>query len=126
VLTRLSKLAIVVALASSIGLPWALLQSLAWTTMLADNLRTSALLDAVQRTFDGKHPCVLCKAISNAKKSQSKSELPPQLKKLELFNPPARIFFIPAAHFGFVRAANPPGSSLAYPPLLPPPRSISA
>ena len=36
--------------------------------MLADNLTTHSFGAALQRTFDGKHPCPLCKAIAEGKK----------------------------------------------------------
>ena len=72
-----------VALIAATGAHWALLQSVAWTTMLADNLRTHSLSESVARTFDGKYPCPLCKAIAAAKKSEKKSEFTLQTQKLE-------------------------------------------
>ncbi len=77
VLKRMAKLLVVAALASSIGLHWAVLQSVAWTAMLADNLRASSLAQAVQQTFDGRHPCSLCKAIAKAKNAERKKRLQP-------------------------------------------------
>ena len=73
-LARFGKFIVVVALVTTTGLHWAMLQSVAWTTMLADNLRTQSLTEAVTHTFDGKHPCCLCKAIAAGKKSEQKKE----------------------------------------------------
>jgi hypothetical protein len=53
---------------------WALLQTVAWTTMLADNLQSCSLHDAMARTFDGQHPCPLCKAIAAGKNSEQKNQ----------------------------------------------------
>ena len=50
--------------------------------MFADNLRTHSLSESVARTFDGKYPCPICKAIAAAKKSQKKSEFTLQTQKL--------------------------------------------
>jgi hypothetical protein len=119
----LAKLAIVAALACSIGLHWGVLQSIAWVGMLAENLRNTALVQAVQRTFDGKHPCVLCQAISKGKKSEKKAELTAQIKKLELFNAAAGVLLVPVARFRRLAPASSLTRSLTYPPLLPPPRS---
>jgi len=57
VLTRLSKLVLALALASSIGLHWAFLQAVAWMGMVASYARVLPISEALQKTFDGKHPC---------------------------------------------------------------------
>jgi hypothetical protein len=51
-------------LVAGTGAHWGALQSVAWTRMLAENLRTVLFADAVVRTFDGQHPCSLCKVIA--------------------------------------------------------------
>ena len=89
-LTRLAKFVLVLALACSIGLHWAFLQSLAWTSMLADNLLRDSLAQAVIHTFDGQHPCLLCKAIADGKKSEKKTDYAPYFKTLEF--PPCLLY----------------------------------
>jgi len=74
VFIRIGKIFLVLALVAMLGAHWALLQTVAWTTMLADNLRSGSLHDAVTRTFDGQHPCCLCKAIAAGKQSEKKAE----------------------------------------------------
>jgi hypothetical protein len=49
----------IAAVLAGLGLHWTVLQSIAWTTMLADHLRADSLAEAVQKTFDGEHPCCL-------------------------------------------------------------------
>jgi hypothetical protein len=51
VLLRLAKFVLVLALSCSIGSHWAFLQSLAWTSMLAANLRRDSLAQAVFHIF---------------------------------------------------------------------------
>jgi hypothetical protein len=64
-------------------LHWAFFQSVAWTSMLADNLRHDSLAQAVTHTFDGQHPCRLCKAIADGKKSEKKNDFAPYFETLE-------------------------------------------
>lgn len=115
----------VIALVLSTGLHWAALQTVAWTTMLAANLSSQqSLTEAVSQTFDGEHPCPLCKAIAAAQKSEKKSdaltlklkiEYPPVADKLMLVAP--RIFKTFQADCRFA-------DSLATKPPVPPPRSF--
>ena len=110
-------------LACSIGLHWDFLQSLAWTTMLVDNLTTSSFSTAVQRTFDGKHPCVLCKAVAEGKKSEKKSETVLSLKKFDGLNQAVPILISPPASFPAVEAQAVFLKSFAQAPPTPPPRA---
>jgi len=126
VLLRLAKLILVLALASSIGLHWVVLQSLAWTSMLADNLCHDSLAQAVTRTFDGQHPCCLCKAIAAGKKSEKKSEFTPFFKALE-FPPASEDFALTIlARFALPPAADTFARTLSETPPTPPPRNALA
>lgn len=82
-LLRLGKVFVVFALVSTLGAHWALLQTVAWTTMLADNLQSGSFQSAIARTFDGQHPCNLCKAITAGKNSEQKNEFSVQKQKLD-------------------------------------------
>jgi hypothetical protein len=112
-----------VVLACSIGLHWSFLQSLAWTTMLADNLRTTSFSAALQRTFDGKHPCPLCKAIAQGKKSEKKSDALLPLKKFEGLNQVVAIVVSPPASFPTIEAQETFFATFAHAPPTPPPRA---
>ena len=123
---RFGKIFVVLALAATLGLHWALLQTVAWTTMLADNLRTHSLSESVTRTFDGKYPCPICKAIAAAKKSEKKNEFTLQVQKLEF--PPVKenpTLFAPS-DFRLLPQANTFAESLTQKPLTPPPRGFFA
>jgi hypothetical protein len=126
VLPRLAKFILVLALTCSIGLHWAFFQSVAWTSMLADNLRHDSLAQAVTHTFDGQHPCTLCKAIAAGKKSEKKSEFAPHFKTLEFPPAPDAFVLTVPARFGLPARADITAESLSERPPTPPPRRAFA
>ena len=58
----------------STGIHWVALQTVAWAGMIVSYSEKAPLKTALAETFDGKHPCPLCKAIAAGKKSEKKSE----------------------------------------------------
>ena len=56
----------------SMGGHLALLQTIAWSRMLVDFSSTQSITEAVGNTFDGAHPCALCKVVKQTKKSEEK------------------------------------------------------
>jgi len=122
VLKRLGHVLTVFAVLTAIGAHWVVLQSVAWTTMLAENLRTNSVSEAVARTFDGEHPCALCKKIAQGKQTEKKSEFPPEAKKFEYSFTTALFTFIPPSHFYELRAPDADCDALVHAPPLPPPR----
>ncbi len=122
---RIGKIFLVLALVAMLGVHWALLQTVAWTTMLADNLHSGSFHDAVTKTFDGKHPCPICQAIAAGKKSEKKSESVSPPLKLEF--PPVKenSTLIAPSQFELLPPENFPVKSLPQKPLLQPPRGFS-
>jgi hypothetical protein len=59
----------------------ALLQGIAWTTMVHDFSRTGSLSQAVEKTFDGHHLCPLCKKIAKERAAQEKAPLSVKAEK---------------------------------------------
>jgi hypothetical protein len=55
-----------------IGGHWAALQVVAWTGMLWTYSSKGSLVSAVEKTFDGQHPCGLCKTISKGRSDEEK------------------------------------------------------
>ena len=115
----------IVAALSAMGTHWLALQSVAWTTMLAENLHTASWDRAVRCTFDGKHPCCLCKEIAKNEQSEKKSDVQVELKKLEYSYTSFEFVFCPPTHFYEVRAGNDAVISLMQPPSLPPPKELA-
>lgn len=66
-LHRIAVLFLCLSLFSSIGGHWVVLQSVAWAQMLGTFARTESIQTAAVKTFDGKHPCEICKKIVRAK-----------------------------------------------------------
>jgi hypothetical protein len=124
VFVRLGKFLVVAALVFSTGAHWAALQTVAWTTMLVNNLSRQSFTEAVSQTFDGEHPCPLCKAIAAGKKSEKKSEAVTPVLKME-FPPVAGSFVLvsPKPVPVFSSAKISADSSFPKPP-VPPPRSF--
>ena len=115
---------VLLAFLSAIGAHWFVLQSVAWTTMLAENLRTASLPRAVERTFDGKHPCALCKKISKSKQHEKKTEFRVEPNKFEFSYAPVTFLFLPPKDFREMRPRDTSAQLRSNSPLLPPPRSL--
>jgi hypothetical protein len=102
VFVRLGHILIILALLAATGGHWTVLQTVAWTNMLANNLRTDSVATAVTKTFDGKNPCTLCKQISAGKKTEKKTGFPTLLKKIEFYSERPLIVFSAPTDFRLV------------------------
>ena len=121
---RLGNVLLIVAFLAATGGHWAVFQTVAWTNMLADNLQTASLSEALSKTFDGKHPCNMCHEISAAKKSEKKSDLPNSGKKLEFTSErPAFVFSAPI-EFCLLRTSTETPVSWSEAPPTPPPLAV--
>jgi hypothetical protein len=90
--------------------------------MLADNLQHASFTEALRKTFDGEHPCSLCNQIAVGKKSDKKSEFPPQLKKFEFLVATSRFIFTTPTLCWRLGVAEHLAKSTSLPPPTPPPR----
>jgi len=83
---RFGCLVMASALFLSIGGHLALLQGVAWATMIRDYSRTSSVTAAVEKTFDGRHPCAMCKKIAAQRSHDEKVPVTVKVqKKSEVF-----------------------------------------
>ncbi|MFZ0616117.1 MAG: hypothetical protein WAN16_06665 [Chthoniobacterales bacterium] len=80
---RLTTLMMALSLFLVAGGHWAMLQGVAWATMVHDFSRNGSLTQAVEKTFDGKHPCAMCKKIAKAKNSDASGEKAPVTVKID-------------------------------------------
>jgi hypothetical protein len=80
---RLTTLVMALALFLVAGGHWAMLQGVAWATMVHDFSRNGSLTQAVEKTFDGKHPCAMCKKIAKVKNSEASGEKAPVTLKID-------------------------------------------
>ena len=122
---RVSRLCIVVALALSIGLHWALLQSVAWVGMVVSYSQAAPLAEALTKTFDGQHPCALCKKISEGKQAEKQSDTLLLLKKLDGVNQRCAFVFAAPQHFWLLAKSDLHYTPSRPSPPVPPPRGIA-
>jgi len=114
------------ALASSIGLHWAFFQTLAWAQMVISYSQNAPLSEALVKTFDGKHPCKLCKNIAESKRTEKQTDSDLDLKKFEFSFAPSAFIFQAPAFLDNPRPINASAAILARTPPVPPPRQLPA
>jgi hypothetical protein len=123
VVRRLASLFIITALVAVIGGHWAILQSVAWTSMLAQNLQSGSVTEAVSKTFDGEHPCSLCNQIAEGRKSEKKSDpLNLKMKKIEMAFHESHFVFVQPDMFRLLPLLESSARFMADAPPVPPPR----
>ncbi|ODU23822.1 MAG: hypothetical protein ABS95_03025 [Verrucomicrobia bacterium SCN 57-15] len=124
VLVRLSKWLVVLTLTLSLGVHWAFLQSVAWVGMVVSYSQDATIGEALAKTFDGKHPCKLCKAVQEGKQSEKKQDaLKVEGKKEFCFDSKISIPCPPSA-FTLLSAPSDSALSRTEPPPVPPPRGF--
>ena len=104
-LRKIASFSISLALFLVIGGPWTVLQTVAWAKMVVDYSQGASVAEAVAKTFDGDHPCNLCKKISKVRQGEQKSPLVIQQAKKEG----------PFLAVKTVRLAEPPSIAVCYP-----------
>lgn len=121
---RCGKILVITALVLTTGAHWAALQTVAWTTMLAKNLQTDSFSEAVSKTFDGEHPCCMCKAIASGKMAEKEAEVIAPVLKMEF--PPCEetLTFFPPGRFELLPQSNTFAELTGAKPPVPPPRSF--
>ena len=97
---------ILLALVLSLGLHWTVLQSAAWVSMIVSYSQDGSLREAVVKTFDGEHPCELCRMIdrgtsegpNTGEKETPSAPTKDVVKKIELFSTLVPSFFFVQLH----------------------------
>jgi hypothetical protein len=93
-LLRAGKMILVLTLVVSLGGHHALLQTIAWGNMFVTFSSQDSFSEAVEKTFDGKHPCELCKVVEKSKESEERKPLLKAEMKMEIALPaPVRVPF---------------------------------
>ncbi len=124
-MSRTVKLITVLLLSLTLGLHWAVLQSVAWTTMVVSRTQESSFATALQTTFDGRHPCKLCQVVREGKAAEEKSDgVVKELVKLEMLPASATVFHLaPPRPCSAAPVSSPSYSARTEAPPLPPPRA---
>ncbi len=121
-LWRAGNYLLILALFAATGGHWAVLQTIAWGGMLAENLQTDDWRAAVEKTFDGKHPCQLCHEISAGKKAEKKTPLLKTDKPFDLICERQAFHFFAPTTFEFAGETSWNYREHRAPPPAPPPR----
>jgi hypothetical protein len=78
---RIMTMMMALALFVAIGGPLAVLQGVAWATMIRDYSRIGSVTAALEKTFDGKHPCAMCKKIASQRSHEEKAPVSVKAEK---------------------------------------------
>ena len=71
------------------GAHWVALQATAWTGMLISRTIDHSVAEAIESTFDGKHPCRACELIADGKQAEERSQ-----KDLEILKKAGEVKFV--------------------------------
>ena len=98
------------------------MQSMAWAGMAIRFSQEAPLAEALRKTFDGEHPCKVCKLVKEGRQAEQQQTLLKVETKLELCL--AAAMSLPQAP---AQVRVPPAGSILFqlrsePPLTPPPR----
>ena len=108
-------------LALAVGGHWVLLQSVAWVRMTVRFSQAASLEEALKMTFDGEHPCALCKAVKQGKQSEQEPQRRTLDKKIDLYCPHHAIEVVqPVKHLPAFAAVKHVSSGREAPPRPPP------
>jgi hypothetical protein len=122
--SRLGILFCSLALLQILGGHWAFLQTGAWIGMIVQYSQQGGLKSGLAQTFDGEHPCPVCKAVQDGQKQEQKKAplLQAELKKdfLAVWNRfQVHLNWVEIDYLEFVEQLQ----DLALEPAVPPPRS---
>lgn len=116
----------VIVLVLSLGLHWAVLQTVAWTGMVVSYSRDATFSEAVSRTFDGEHPCPMCKVIKQGQAEERGQPQKAQVKpgtKMDLGLVWQWVVFDFSCDCNRIPSPNAEASVRAYEPPKPRPRT---
>jgi hypothetical protein len=123
VLRRIKQWLVVSLLVIVIGAHWAVLQSAAWAGMLVSYSRGATVQEAWSKTFDGQHPCKLCRIVKTGQASEKKSDRVKLETKFEFHHLAGTCGLFPPRPFRHFTSVTERADASAHPPLLPPPRA---
>ena len=110
----------------TLGLHWTVLQSAAWVGMVVAYSKGATIGEALEKTFDGAHPCPLCKMVEAGAKhddGKSKQAQSAKIKKLDLMLASAEPLVVPAPDAPEYLPLMQRPVSKEYSPPVPPPRA---
>lgn len=121
---HLARRAIVLLICLSLGLHWVLLQGIAWTGMIISFASQGTVMEAVEKTFDGQHPCALCQKVKEGRESNQNQpqQTGQSLKKIDAVLVKLTKLIVPAAETMSFVNIHEEGVKRSTKPEMPPPR----
>ncbi|MGB8169892.1 MAG: hypothetical protein WCF18_20485 [Chthoniobacteraceae bacterium] len=123
-LLRPGQCLLLAAMFCALGGHWLVLQTVAWGGMIVDYSRSAGITVAMGQTFDGKHPCELCRTIAKTRQTEKKQEAVVVIKKLDVFHQPTATWLAPVAAVWEQDVVNAAPVLRAHAPPVPPPRNV--
>ena len=121
---RLAQILCFAAVFQLLGGHWAILQTAAWVGMIVEYSATDGVRAGLTKTFDGEHPCELCKSIVSHTGTEKKRATQLGFGKLNSISQPNATVLHPPVRFWY-RHLGVWSAFLVYcPPLVPPPRDL--
>ncbi len=121
-LLRTGQYLLIAAMFCALGGHWLVLQTVAWGGMIVDYSRSAGFSVAVGRTFDGQHPCQMCKSIEKTRQTEKKQDAVVMEMKLDVFHEAARTLVWPVMSFWQQSVVDSSPLARSEPPSVPPPR----
>ena len=113
----------VLALVIVTGGHWALLQSAAWVGMAVNYAQSEPVSVALEKTFDGKHPCNLCKLVKKGKAAERKHAFQKLEAKFEFLTVAGTCGLFPPRPFRHFNPQTERADARVETPRPPPPRA---
>jgi hypothetical protein len=123
--TTLGRWFLIAAMMSAFGGHWVLLQSVAWTAMVFANAKHANLSQALEQTFDGRHPCPLCKSIEKGRQSEKKQDTQVATSKINFFYQTRAVALVSPREYWQQQLHDAFAQNRPLQPLLQPPRVLS-
>lgn len=115
----------VMVLTFSLGMHWVLLQTVAWSGMVVTYAQEDCLRTALVKTFDGQHPCTLCRVVEDGRSAEKKPSTTLKLAKLEVCFLPTIVIQVPEVSSArSIPMDRPEMSARSEAPFLRPPRFV--
>jgi len=111
-----------VAVFQLIGGHWAILQTTAWVGMVVEYSATFGVQAGLTKTFDGQHPCELCRSIAHHTGAEKKQAASIEFGKYSSIAQASATILYPPMRFWYQQLSECLVSGVSRPPLIPPPR----
>jgi hypothetical protein len=121
---RFAQILCLVAVFQLLGGHWAILQTTAWVGMIIEYSAADGVQVGLSKTFDGEHPCELCKSIAKNTGAERKHVTQVELGKINSIAPANATVLCPPARFWYQAVSVQSAFGVSRPPLVPPPRDL--